>query len=67
MIVGSSYLAVRAGRDDRQNAAHQQAFPETVAVIALITEQRLGRGDGYLHERFGGNVVRDLAAGRDEA
>ena len=37
-------LAVRAGRDDWQDAAHEQAFPEPVAVIALVGEQPLGLG-----------------------
>src|SRR3546814_648600 len=34
------HLAVRAGRDDRQAAPGQQAFPAAIAIIALVREQR---------------------------
>jgi hypothetical protein len=67
-IVGMLWhLAVRAGRDDRQDAPGQQAFPEAITIIALVREQRLGCGDGDRHQRFGSGVIRSLAAGQDEA
>lgn len=67
-IVGMlGHLAVRAGRDDRQDASDQQAFPEAVAIITLVRQQRLGRSDGDLHQRLGSGVIRGLAAGQDEA
>src|SRR3546814_4222114 len=65
-IVGMLWhLAVRAGRDDRQDAPGQQAFPEAITIIALVREQRLGCGDGDRHQRFGSGVIRSLAAGQD--
>src|SRR3546814_8297229 len=46
-IVGMLWhLAVRAGRDDRQDAPGQQAFPEAITIIALVREQRLGCRSG---------------------
>lgn len=61
------HLAVRTGRDDRQDAPDQQAFPEAVTVIALVCQQPLGRGDGDRHQWLGGGVVGCLAAAQDEA
>jgi hypothetical protein len=61
------YLAVRAGRDDRQDASDQQALAEAVAVITFVCQQRLGRGGRDLHERPGCGVIGGLAAGQDEA
>ena len=67
-IVGMLWhLAVRARRDDRQDAPDQQAFPEAITIIALVREQRLGCGDGDRHQRFGSGVIGSLAAGQDEA
>jgi hypothetical protein len=39
-------FAVRAGRDDRQNLAHDQVFAEPVAVITLSASSSLGLGNG---------------------
>lgn len=60
-------LAVRAPRDDRQDALDQQAFAEAITVIAFIGEQRLGLGDRDFHQRFGGGVIRCFAAGQEKA
>ena len=57
-IIGMLWrLAVRARRDDRQDALDQQAFSEAITVIALVGEQRLGLGDRDFHQRFGGGVI----------
>src|SRR3546814_10726581 len=57
-IVGMLWhLAARAGRDDRQDAPGQQAFPEAITIIALVREQRLGCGDGDRHQRFGSGEI----------
>ena len=61
------HFAIRARRDDRQDAPDQQAFPEAITIIALVREQRLGCGDGDRHQRFGSGVIGSLAAGQDEA
>ena len=67
-IVGMLWhLAVRAGRDDRQDAPDEQAVAEAISILALVREQRRGCGDGDRHQRFGGRVIRGLAAGQDEA
>lgn len=67
-IIGMfGHLAVRAGRDDRQYTPDQQAFAEAITIIALIREQRLGRGDRDLHQWLGGGVVGCFSTGQDEA
>ena len=67
-IVGMlGHLAVRAGRDDRQDAPDQQALPEAITIVAFVCQQRPGRGDGNLHERLGCGVIGGPPAGQDEA
>ncbi len=56
-----------APAQDGQDAAHEQAFPEAIAVIALVGEQRLGLGRRQRHQVIGGRIVGCLAAGQDEA
>lgn len=54
-VVGVDWhFAVRARRDDGQNAAHEQVFAEPVAIISLVGEQRPGLGNG--------NAMRSSAA-----
>src|SRR3546814_12583980 len=66
-VCSSDLLAVRAGRNNRQDARDPQVFPEAITLIALVREQRLGCGDGDRHQRFGSGVIGSLAAGPDEA
>src|SRR3546814_4141762 len=64
-IVGMLWhLAVRAGRDDREDAPGQPAFPDAITIIALVREQRFGCGDGDSHQRIGSGVIRSLSAGQ---
>ena len=66
-IVGMDWhLAVRPGRDDGQNAAHEQVFPEPVAVVAFVGEQRFGLGQWQRHQIIGGGIIRCLTTGQDE-
>ena len=60
-------LAVRAWRDDGQNAPDQQALAEAVTIVSLVRQQRLGRNDGDLYQWLGGDVIGSLASGQDEA
>ena len=57
----------RAGRDDGQNSVYQQVFSEPVAVIALVREQPLGRGQWRIHQVISSGIIRRLAARQDEA
>ena len=67
-IIGMDrHFAVRARRDDRQNAAHEQVFAEPVAIISLVGQQGLGFGQRQGHQVIGGRIIRCLAAGQDEA
>ena len=71
------HLAVRSGRDDRQDASDQQAFVEAITIIALDRQQHLGMATGIAisgarqrcnrkpHRRSGRS--RDVAAGVDLA
>ncbi len=59
-------LAVRAWRDDRQNAAHGQVFAEPVAVITLVGEQRLGFRQWQRRQVIGRIIIRSLPAGQYE-
>jgi hypothetical protein len=51
----------------RRGALDQQAFPEAIAVIALVGEQRRGFDHRDFHQWFGGGVIRCLATGQEEA
>ena len=57
---------VRPGRDDGQDAAHEQVFAEAVAIITLVGEQRLGVGQWQGHQVIDCGIIRSLAAGQDE-
>ena len=61
------HLSVRAGRDDWQNTAQQHAFAKAIPTIALVCEQRLGRGDHDGYQVIGGCIIRRFTAGQDEA
>lgn len=61
------HLAVRTGWDDRQDTPDKQAFPEAIPIKALVCQQRLGRGDGDLHQWLGGGVIGGLTTSQDEA
>jgi len=58
---------VRPGRNDRQNAAHEQVLAEPVAIVTFVREQRFGLWQWQGHEVIGSSVIRCLAAGQDEA
>ena len=67
-IVGMfGHLAVRARRDDRQDAADQQAFTEAVAIITFVRLQCLRLRDRDCHQRLGGGLIGSLTASQDEA
>jgi hypothetical protein len=40
-VAGNGRTAIGFGRDDRQDALHQQVFAKNVAIIALVGEQGL--------------------------
>ena len=59
--------AVRAGWDDRQDAAQQEGLSEVVAVVAFVGQEETGLGHWQGQQRQGALVVGSLAAGQEEA
>ena len=66
-IAGDRLTAIGLGRDDRQDALHQQVFANGVTIIALVGEQDLGLGNGDRHQGIDGAIVGCLASGQDKA
>jgi len=60
------HFPVRPGRDDQQNAAHEQVFAEPFAVVTLVGEQRLRLGQWQRHKVIDHIIIRSLSAGQDE-
>ena len=52
-VAVNGFAAIGLGRDDRQDAVHQQIFADSITVIALVGQQRLGLGDGDRLRRSG--------------
>jgi hypothetical protein len=46
---------------------HQQIFADTIAVIALVGQQRFGFGDWDRHQGIDSAIVGRFTAGQDEA
>lgn len=66
-VTGNGFAAIGLGRDDRQDAVHQQIFADSIAVIALVGQQRLWRGNGDRHEGIDSTIIGCFTASQDEA
>ena len=66
-IAGYLLATIGLGRDDRQNALHQQLLANGITIISFVGQQRLRLGDGYRHQGIDRAIVRCFAARQDEA
>lgn len=66
-VAVNGFAAIGLGRDDRQDAVHQQIFADSITVIALVGQQRLGLGDGDRHQGIDSAIVGRFTARQDEA
>lgn len=66
-VAGDGLATIGLGRDDRQYAAHQQIFANSIAVISFVGEQSLGLGGRDRHQGINGSIVGGFSAGQDEA
>ena len=67
-VAGDWLLAVRLGRDDRQDSAHQKRRANIVTIVlSLVREHHFGRSNGQVEKRRNCFVIGDFSTGQDKA